>query len=169
MKEMSPLKIKELARDIETELARLEKLATGMENVRQERESYPELMEELSESLALKLHNFYTGCERIFQLIASELNGGTPSGYDWHRRLLERMTLSREEMPPVLQQETAKSLREYLGFRHVVRNIYGFELDLERLEILLVRYGEVWQQVKEDLKVFVDWLNRLANGMENTL
>ena len=75
---MSPQKIKELARDIETELARLEKLATGMENVRQERESYPKLMEELSESLALKLHNFYTCCERIFQLIASELNGGTP-------------------------------------------------------------------------------------------
>lgn len=169
MREMSPQKIRELARDIETELARLEKLTKGMENVRQERESYPELMEELSESLALKLHNFYTGCERIFQLIASELNGGTPSGYDWHRRLLERMTLPREEMPPVLQQETAKSLREYLGFRHVVRNIYGFELDLERLEILLVKYGEVWQQVRGDLKVFVDWLNQLANGMENPL
>ena len=154
-----PQKIKELARDIETELARLEKLATGMENVRQKRESYPELMEGLSESLALKLHNFYTGCERIFQLIASELNGGIPSGDDWYRRLLERMSLSREEMPPVLQEETAKSLREYLGFRHVVRNIYGFELDLERLEMLLVRYGEVWQQVRGDFKVFVDWLN----------
>lgn len=79
------------------------------------------------------------------------------------------MTLPREEMPPVLQKETAKSLREYLGFRHVVRNIYGFELDLERLEILLVRYEEVWQEVREDLKGFVDWLNGLANGMENTL
>lgn len=169
MKEISPLKIRELARDIETELGRLEKLAAGMENVREERESYPELMEELSESLALKLHNFYTGCERIFQLIASELNGGTPSGYDWHRRLLERMTLPREEMPPILQQETAKSLREYLGFRQVVRNIYGFELDLERLEILLVRYRGVWQEVEGDLKVFVDWLIQLADGMENTL
>lgn len=168
MREISSLKIKELARDIETELGRLEKLAVGMENLRQERESYPELIEELSESLALKLHNFYTGCERIFQLIASELNGGTPSGYDWHRRLLERMTLPREEMPPVLQVETAKSLREYLGFRHVVRNIYGFELDLERLEILLVRYGEVWQQVESDLKVFMDWLNQLAEAMENS-
>ena len=169
MKEISPLKIRELARDIETELGRLDKLAAGLENVQEERQSYPQLMEELSESLALKLHNFYTGCERIFQLIASELNGGLPSGYDWHRRLLERMTLSREEMPPVLQQETAKSLREYLGFRHVVRNIYGFELDLERLDILLVKYEEVWQQVRRDFKVFVDWLNQLASGMENTL
>lgn len=33
MKEMSPLKIRELARDIETELGRLEKLAAAMENV----------------------------------------------------------------------------------------------------------------------------------------
>lgn len=169
MKEISPQKIRELARDIETELGRLEKLAAAMENVQEERQSYPQLMEELSESLALKLHNFYTGCERIFQLIASELNGGTPSGYDWHRRLLERMTLPREEMPPVLQEETAKSLREYLGFRHVVRNIYGFELDLERLEILLVKYEEVWQLVRRDVKVFVDWLNKLASEMENTL
>ena len=39
----------------------------------------------------LKLHNFYTGCERIFQMVISKLNGAPPSGFDWHRRLLDRM------------------------------------------------------------------------------
>lgn len=126
-------------------------------------------MDELSESLALKLQNFYTGCESIFLLIASELNEDTPSGYDWERRLLERMTLPREEMPPVLLEETAKNLREYLRFREVVRKNYGFELDLEILELLVVRYRQVWYLVGRDFKTYVDWLNKLADGMENPL
>ncbi len=40
------------------------------------------------ESLALKLHNFYNGCERIFEKIAVDINGGIPGSFDWHKRLL---------------------------------------------------------------------------------
>lgn len=94
------------------------------------------------ENLALKLHNFYTGCERIFRLIASELNGALPSGHDWHKRLLDRMRSEREGRPAVLASETAQLLEKYLAFRHIVRNIYGFELDPQEV---LVLESEKWE------------------------
>jgi hypothetical protein len=34
------------------------------------------------ESTALKLHNFYTACERIFEKIAGEVNGALPQTPD---------------------------------------------------------------------------------------
>jgi len=39
------------------------------------------------------------------------------------------MTLSIPEVrPPVLSKETAKMLDEFRSFRHVFRNVYGFNL-----------------------------------------
>jgi hypothetical protein len=52
--------------------------------------------EEIAESAALRLHNFYTGCERIFRLIAAEVNGGVPKDLDWHKRLLTQVGLEIE-------------------------------------------------------------------------
>jgi hypothetical protein len=58
-------------------------------------------------------------------------------------------------------------LREYLAFRHVVRHLYGFELDEERLERLVTRYPLVWQQVEADLQRFVAWLETLAEQLSS--
>ncbi|MDV3001967.1 MAG: hypothetical protein N5P05_003573 [Chroococcopsis gigantea SAG 12.99] len=118
-----------------------------------------------AESLALKLHNFYTGCERIFQIIASELNGGLPSNYDWHRRLLTRMASPQDYRPAVLSTETAQKLGEYLSFRYVVRNIYGFELQKQRIDILVNNYYKIWPQVREDIINFLTWLKKTADNL----
>ena len=40
------------------------------------------------DAAALRLQSFYTGIERCFLQISRVLNGGTPDGGDWHRRLL---------------------------------------------------------------------------------
>lgn len=114
----------------------------------------------------MKLHNFYTGCERIFQLVASELNGALPSGYDWHKRLLDRMSVAREGRPVVLTAETTRRLEEYLAFRHVVRNIYGFELDPKRVEQLVANYPAVWHSFEAQVGAFVKWLCALADRLE---
>jgi len=45
------------------------------------------------ESVALELHNFYSGCERIFEKIAGDLNGGVPTTHDWHKRILQNMMI----------------------------------------------------------------------------
>ncbi|HAC64804.1 MAG TPA: hypothetical protein DCF68_15045, partial [Cyanothece sp. UBA12306] len=82
---------------------RLERLEAEIKQVQQQVELYPQLTSIFYESLALKLHNFYTGCERIVQIVASEINGGLPSSYDWPRRLLQRMATQQESRPPLLQ------------------------------------------------------------------
>ncbi|VXD21758.1 conserved hypothetical protein [Planktothrix serta PCC 8927] len=166
MKPMSASKIRELATDIEIELERLGRLELAIAQVHEEIRRDPERSAIFYESLALKLHNFYTGCERIFQLIVSELNGSLPSSFDWHKRLLNRMSIEREGLPAVLTSDTVVRLNEYLGFRHIVRNLYGFELDPNRLEKLVEHYPTVWHQVNFELREFINWLRQLSEQLE---
>lgn len=167
MRQLTASELREVATDIEVELARLNTLEQQIEQAQTELNNYPDLANVFYESLALKLHNFYTGCERIFQIIASELNGGLPSQYDWHRRLLNRMATAHQERPAVLTKETAQSLAEYLAFRHVVRIIYGFELDAQRVERLVKEYYSVWHPFKRDIDSFLTWLNTFADKLES--
>jgi hypothetical protein len=168
MRPISPAVIRELAADIETELSRLTQLETSIKTVQAEIEHDPDRAPLFYENLALKLHNFYTGCEKILRLVAVELNGGLPTGADWHKRLLDRMSQHREGRPAVLSLETATCLREFLGFRHIVRNLYGFELNLERVADLVERYPKAWTLVQSDLYVFIQWLRSLADRLPNT-
>lgn len=162
MRPLSSIRLRELAADIEFELERLRQLEQSIVYVQQEIERDPDHAELFYENLALKLHSFYTGCERIFSLVATELNGGLPSGSDWHKRLLDRMSSDREGRVAVVKPSTAKQLKEILGFRHVVRSLYGFELDPERIQRLIENYPTVWAQTELDIITFVVWLKELA-------
>jgi uncharacterized protein YukE len=165
MRQVSSDELLGLAADIDLELGRLRRLADDIAAVRREIEQDPRHAKLFYENLALKLHTFYTGCERIFQTLAAELNGAPPTGFDWHRRLLERMGTAWQDRPALLSPASVEGLREYLAFRHVVRNIYGFELDVERVEYLVARYQVVWEQVEADLESFVAWLHALADQL----
>ena len=39
------------------------------------------------DSVALNLHSFYNGLERIFERIAATLDGDVPEGANWHKVL----------------------------------------------------------------------------------
>lgn len=166
MRQISASKLREIATDIENELNKLKKLTKSIYDVQIKIQNYPDLANILYESIALKLHNFYTGCERIFQIIASELNGGLPSSYDWHRRLLQRMAVTQDDRPALITEETAKNLQEYLAFRHIVRNIYGFELEPQRMQHLVENYSTVWQDFDSELNQFIDWIKILADNLQ---
>ncbi len=165
MRQVSSDELLGLAADIAVELGHLRALAADVAVVQAEIERDPGHARLFYENLALKLHNFYTGCERIFQTVASELNGASPTGFDWHRRLLERMGAAWQGRPALLTPAAVEGLREYLAFRHVVRNIYGFGLDVERIERLVGRYPGVWGQVEADIQRFIAWLHALANEL----
>ena len=167
MRTNEPSLLRELAGDLELELAKLNKLRLQVQQLQQNIDDAPRYAESFYESLALKFHNFYTGCERIFSLISMELNGGVPKSADWHRRLLSRMVVDREDRKFVILAETEKQLQEFLGFRHVVRNIYGFELDREKLDQLLVRYPLAWDLLEKDIRAFVDWLRELSERLDS--
>ncbi|MHB8987138.1 MAG: ribonuclease toxin HepT-like protein [Eubacteriales bacterium] len=122
--------------------------------LRRELDSLQKLLEEMKISLKLKqapassvrlraissiLHDFYTGAEKIFINIAKEIDGKAPAGEGWHRTLLEQMTLDLPGLrPPLLNTGLADNLKDYLSFRHRFRNLYGFELDWQRMKQLAI-------------------------------
>ncbi len=121
--------------------------------------------EEVAESAALRLHNFYTGCERIFKLIVSEVNGGVPHELDWHKRMLTQVSLEIEDIrPAVISLKTRKDLEELLRFRHVVRNIYRFELKPERIETLIDLTISLFPRFTKEVENFMAFLIGIYNG-----
>lgn len=106
-------------------------------------------------TMASILHDFYTCCERIFRRVAIELNGGLDDTEQWHKSLLYRMTLPLEGIrPAVISEELASDLDEYLAFRHVFRNIYGFELKGDRVARLADRLDDVVGRFKKEIGSF---------------
>ena len=109
------------------------------------------------------VHDFYTGVERIFEKIAVELDGGVPAGRAWHRDLLLAMTLEvPSRRPALLSEATAQQLEELLRFRHLFRNVYGFELQWPRLRPLLEKIGIVGVSFAADTQRFLTFLDAAA-------
>jgi len=73
---------------------------------------------------AYDLHGFYGGLERIFEAVASMIDGSVPGGESWHRDLLQQM--GREMVPerikalveklPRLSDEINTSLQDFVHF-----------------------------------------------------
>lgn len=102
------------------------------------------------------LHDFYNVCERIFEHIAHQINGGYQSGREWHKRLLHRMTIGIKGIrPPVISKEMAAELDEYLAFRHLFRNIYGFELESGRLGRLAEKFKKTAIAFQQEIRNFI--------------
>ena len=149
-----------LVAEIKNELSKLEilsqKLASQVNRTNKE---------EIAESAALRLHNFYTGCERIFKLIISEINGGIPHELDWHKRMLTQVSLEIEDIrPAIISPQTRKDLEELLRFRHVVRNIYGFELKPERIETLITLTTSLFPNFTKEIEDFMAFLIGIYKG-----
>lgn len=117
---------------------------------------------------ALNLHGFYAGIERVFEDIAAITGEGLPVGPAWHQDLLLQMSAEIEAVrPPVISQKTRYCLDEYRGFRHVVRNIYTFNLRPSRIVELSNDLGDCYASVADDLLAFADYLNRLAREIQD--
>ncbi len=102
-------------------------------------------------------HDFYTGIEHVFKKIAVEINGGVPNGEDWHKRLLYQMSVEVKGIrSAVITDETYKMLYKLLGFRHLVRNIYGFELEKERVDEIIGIIKNRGKSIIKEIEKFVD-------------
>jgi hypothetical protein len=148
-----------LVAEIKDELLKLEKLVQRLSE-------QPGRLgdDEIAESAAFRLHNFYTGCERIFKLIAVEVNGNLSQTLDWHKRLLNQVALQVPEIrPAVISSATRQDLEELLNFRHVVRNIYAFELKPERIEELVNLTIDLFPRFAEEIKQFTTFLMAVYN------
>lgn len=70
--------------------------------------------------------------------------------------------------PPVLSTETRTRLDRYRGFRHVVRNLYTFELDPQQIRTLVEGLQPAMEQVSRELAAFAQFLEHTA-GAEETM
>lgn len=149
------------------ELAELDQVVARIENIwaRRRQEPLPAEQDYWVDAVALNLHSYYAGVERILELIADAVDQSKPSGAMWHRDLLQQMTADLSGIrPAVLTIATRNALDRYRGFRHVVRNIYTFSLDAEQIELLVVHLPTVYAQVKAELVQFVQFLEQSAQG-----
>lgn len=143
-----------LKQEILHELTQLDALETELTQIEGRGDSIPSPVR--VRALASLLHDFYTGCERIFERIAQEFDGGLPSDASWHGRLLTAMTLDLPTIrPAVIRKETAEGLQDFLAFRHRFRHMYGFELDDNRLMPLLQTMARAKEDIKADLMRFI--------------
>jgi len=102
------------------------------------------------------LHDFYCGIEKIFERTAVTMNENVPAGLNWHTQLLYQMGKPVEgSRDNLISEKLIEKLKKYLRFRHLFRNIYGFELDWERVEPLCIDLNNIWTDFKSEIEKFL--------------
>lgn len=116
-----------------------------------------------TDAVAFNLHNLYSGLERLFLMIAKDVDQGEPRGPNWHEELLRQMS---SEVPgvrgPVLSQATRDRLEVFRGFRHIVRNVYSYNPKL--IQGLVEQLEEVAEATSAELRRFADNLAESGNA-----
>jgi hypothetical protein len=107
------------------------------------------------DSVALNIHSFYSGLERVFEKIASAVDDSIPQGVNWHQELLNQMALEIPNVrPAVISEKTRHQLDTYRGFRHVVRNVYTYHISPDKMKPLAKGIRRVFKQVEKELIAF---------------
>ena len=89
------------------------------------------------EACAYELHRGYNVIERSLERVCEVFENHFERRGDYHERLLERLSLDLPGLRPAfLPQGSRERLREWKGFRHVVRHAYDLEFDAGRLKRL---------------------------------
>ncbi len=112
------------------------------------------------DSVALNLHGLYSGLERLFEIIAINIDGSIPKGENWHQELLKQISMEVPEIRPAVISETSfLALKELRGFRHVVRNVYTFNFNPSKIQKLVENTPNLFNEVKAELTAFADFLD----------
>lgn len=154
---MKDEKVKELIARIRQELDEirivLKRMNDGWEKARRSNDDF------YIDGVALNLHGFYIGSERIFTNIAELVDGDLPRGESWHLLLLQQMMAEIPEVrPPVISTETGTKLDEYRRFRHMIRNVYTHNFDPVKIGKLVADAFPLFEQLKAEVFAFTDFL-----------
>lgn len=111
------------------------------------------------DGVALNLHGFYSGFERIFTHIAETIDDNLPRGENWHELLLKQMMSEVPGIrPAVISAETGRLLDELRRFRHVVRNVYTHSFNPENIGKLIGYASDAFERLKAELTAFTKFL-----------
>ena len=147
-----------IRKEIEQKLQSIERVVSEYASIPADTEGWVVLR-----TRASLLHDFYTGIERICTRIAQELNGGIPQTEQWPHALLQDMTLDLDEIrPPILSEELYRDLLPYLKFRHLFRNLYGFELEWEKMKELDRHFPDISARWFGEIRTFLEWMKSVS-------
>jgi len=119
------------------------------------------------DSVALNLHGFYSGLERLFELIARHVDRNLPTGETWHRDLLQQMAQELVDVrPAVISRDSALALDEFRRFRHLVRSVYTTSLVPEKMTGLMSTLPGLWATLRAELLAFAEFLEELARASQ---
>jgi hypothetical protein len=112
------------------------------------------------ESLAYQLHNLYCAFEDLFRIVANHFENQITDQTGWHKELLGRMKMHIPGIrPPLISEAAFELLDELRGFRHVFRHAYGYELEPEKIKIVLRKASALKKIYKKEI---VGFLNQLS-------
>ena len=146
---------------IHQELQRLDHVVNRVKRIWQLSSQIPD--DVYIDAVALNLHGFYAGVERIFEVIANQVDESIPRGERWHIELLQQMAYHVPKVrPAVISTDLRDRLDKYRGFRHVVRNVYTFNLDPQLLQILVEDLPSTFALLEKSLINFADTLEAMG-------
>ncbi len=150
--------------EIEEEFTNIDKLRLQVQDIRKEnRDLNLELKTRLNASV---LADFYMAVEKIFKLIAKEIDSELPYTENWHKKLLRQMSVEIPEIrPAVIDKKLFHMLEEYLKFRHLVRNIYGFQLEGKRFVHLVEELAVVIEDLETQVTDFLEKIQEIAKNV----
>jgi len=110
------------------------------------------------------LTNYYTCTETLFLRISKFFENNLDKE-QWHRSLLEKMTLEIEDVRPrVICESVYHGLLELLKFRHFSRYYFELDYDWDKLRFLLKKFNDIHIQVRTDICRFNCFLNTLLSS-----
>jgi hypothetical protein len=165
---VSDSRYQNLVERIRSEVSDLEQVIDRAEQAWLHVETSPEDQYAYLDSVALNLHSFYSGLEKLFELIARHVDQNLPNSENWHRDLLQQMAEDLPSLrPAVISQESANIVDEFRRFRHLVRNVYTTELVPEKMAGLMELLPELWPGLSAELLAFADYLDALSASLSD--
>ncbi|MBK7582003.1 MAG: hypothetical protein IPI67_17570 [Myxococcales bacterium] len=125
------------------------------------------LTAEQAATAALALERAYTAFESVLERATRTLEGTTPSGADWHRRLLDGTVLAIHKLrPPILSRQSHDACDTLLGFRHFLRHAYGSDLDPTRVGEIVRALTASRPMLESDLDALESLLASMADVLD---
>jgi hypothetical protein len=153
-----------LAARLRAELQDLERVVARVEQL--SRKAAERDDPDYCDGVALNLHGFYAGVERLLEMVTREIDGAMPQGPDWHREILSQCSIDLPgARPAVIDTATRAALDEYRAFRHLVRNAYAFAVQPLRVQTLASQVRGCYDRLAADVARFAQFLEQLEGGL----
>ena len=109
--------------------------------------------------IAYQLHNLYSAYEDMFKEISLTFENSIERNSGFHKNLLIRMKIPIPGIRPnVLSEESYLVLGELMGFRHVFRHSYNYNLTPDKMEILRKKILEKKTSIDSNIIIFKQFL-----------